>query len=163
MPYPPKRYGRHKSMARAVSRGDAESPITYCSARAAFFLPCTGPTFSVNARNRSTVVNGAHSPNLVAPRVVGAAQLETQRDKLLQPQHIGHLDEAELGRACKHVAGDAYERSSGKRCGAHVAGDFPASAACRLARHDDVQGERDALELRHSGKLADHEFGDLAF
>ena len=61
MPYPPKRYGRHKSMARAVSRGDAESPITYCSARAAFFLPCTGPTFSVNARNRSTVVNGAHS------------------------------------------------------------------------------------------------------
>ena len=32
-----------------------------------------------------------------------------------------------------------------------MAGDFPASAACRLARHDDVQGERDASS---SGILA---------
>ena len=80
-----------------------------------------------------------------------AAQLESKPDQRGKRQLRSHLHEAELGRACKHVAGDAYERSSGKHCGAHVAGDFPASAACRLARHDDVQGERDASS---SGILA---------
>ena len=92
-----------------------------------------------------------------------AAQLESKPDQRGKRQLRSHLHEAELGRACKHVAGDAHERSSGKHCGAHVAYGLVASAARRLARHDDVQGERDALELRHSGKLADQEFGDLAF
>ena len=94
---------------------------------------------------------------------VCAAQLESKPDQRGKRQLRSHLHEAELGRACKHVAGDAHERSSGKHCGAHVAYGLVASAARRLARHDDVQGERDALELRHSGKLADQEFGDLAF
>ena len=107
-------------------------------------------------RERAQPLDGGQRrafPNLVAPRVVGAAQLETQRDKLLQPQHIGHLDEAELGRANAETVPRVQNRSDRKIGALHMADHLARHTARRVAAHQHVQRTREPPRTG-VGKLA---------